>query len=373
MIYVDGKTGRAYAKRFNVTAVTRDKEYDLSKGAEGSRVVYLSANPNGESEIVEVHLSSGSRARIKVFDYDFSELAIKGRGSKGNMVTKYPVRKVVLKEVGKSTLGAQKLWMDTASGRLNQEERGTYLGSFDTGDLVLVIYRDGSYAMSEVTPTTRFEAEEVMWIGKYKPDCVISALYHEGEKGWTMVKRFNIETTSTGQRFKFITEHRSSKLYYATADGATEIRYATRAGRKKQEHALDLAEFIDVKGWKALGNKLSEYKILSAEAVRPDTPEEPVTDDQADTAGQENGQTTLFPDDAPAKKPAKKSTRKKKTTSQPVAKKTPKTKVPAAKKRAAKSPAKKKQASARKAAKKKSPRKKASGGYKAGDTIEFDL
>ncbi len=373
MMYVDGKSGRAYAKRFNITAVTRDKEYDLTSGAEGSRVVHLTANPNGESEIVEVHLSSGSRARIKVFDYDFSQLAIKGRGSKGNMVTKYPVRKVVLKEVGKSTLGAQKLWMDTASGRINQEERGRYLGAFDTGDLILALYRDGSYALSEVTPATRFEADDLCWIGKYKPDLVISAIYYEGEKGWTMVKRFLIETMTTGQRFKFITDHKSSKLYYASADDIQEIRYAIKAGKPRQEHTLNLPEFIDVKGWRALGNKLTEYKLLSAEAQSA----EPAAEERAEekpekieSASPKKGQASLFPDTPPAKQKKTKGTAKKSTRK--TAKKAPAKKAVSKKSIVKKIPPKKSPKGS--ASRKATPgKKKTSGGYKAGDTIEFDL
>jgi len=359
MIYVDGKTGKSYAKRFNITAVTRDKEYDLTTGTDGSRLTYLSANPNGESEVVEIHLSSGSRARIKVFDFDFAEIAIKGRGSKGNVVTKYPVRKIVQKEVGKSTLGAQKLWMDTASGRLNQEERGRYLGAFDTGDLILSIFKDGSYMQSEVTPALRFDVDDVIWIGKYKPETTISAVYYEGEKGWTMVKRFMIETSSAGQRFKFITEHKSSKLVYATADQNPELNYAIKSGNKKQEHSVALHDFIEVKGWKALGNKLTEYKIISFNELHHGAPETPELKQEVPAKRQVSksdpkSQATLFPD-TPEKKDVKKAPKK--------SVKKASTKSTATKKGAKKTP-------------KRPPKKgkgKSPGNLKAGDTIEFDL
>ncbi len=267
LIYLDGKTGRAMAKRFNVKSVTRDREYDLTTGAKGSRVLYFSANPNGESEIVEVQLTPGCKAKKKKFDFDFSEIAIKGRGAKGNIVTKYPVRKIQQIEVGKSTLGAIKIWMDEVSGRLNKEERGKYLGAFDTGDLILSIYKDGTYELSELDMHKKFDPAQLYYISKLEKDTVISAIYYEGEKGWTMVKRFQIETSTVGQKFQFITEHRSSKLYYATGDPAPVIRYGIRKRNKKEEEVLDIPEFIDVKGWKAIGNKLTENKLISVDEV----------------------------------------------------------------------------------------------------------
>ncbi len=371
MIYVDGKSGRAFAKRFNITAVTRDKEYDLTTGAEGSQVKHLTANPNGESEIVEVHLTPGSKARIKTFDFDFSTLEIKGRGSKGNTVTKYPVRKVVLKEVGKSTLGAQKHWMDTASGRLNQEGRGKYLGAFDTGDYVLALYKDGSYMLSEITPISRFETEELEWVGRFKSDAVISAIYFDGEKEWTMLKRFLIETTTTGQRYKFITESKGSKLYYATAEPQPELRYAVKTGGKKTEHTVFPEDFIDVKGWKALGNKLSEYKIISIEEVSGDQSsievseieEAPATLPLApEKVKPAKVQGVLFPEVMPKEKSKKKSAPVK-----PVKKK--EAKKASAKQTPAKKPAKTKTVSKKKS----NPKGKNNGRLKAGDTIEFDL
>jgi topoisomerase-4 subunit A len=141
MIYLDGKTGKSFAKRFSVTAITRDKEYDLTQGSKGSKVSYFTTNANGESEIVNVQLSQGSTAKKKVFDFDFADLAIKGRSSQGNVVTKYPVRKITQVSVGKSSLGAMQIYMDEVSGKLNQDERGKYLGAFDTGSKLLTIYK----------------------------------------------------------------------------------------------------------------------------------------------------------------------------------------------------------------------------------------
>jgi topoisomerase-4 subunit A len=265
LIYVDGKTGRAMAKRFNVKSITRDKEYHLTTGEKGSKIIYFSANPNGESELVEIQLTPGCKAKKKLFQFDFGEIAIKGRTSKGNIVTRYPVRKIQLLEVGKSTLGAIQVWMDEVSGRLNKEERGKYLGAFDTGDFILAVYNDGSYELSELDINKKFEPGQISYISKLEKDTVISAVYFEGEKGWTMVKRFNIETQSTGQRFQFITDHRASKLYFATADAEPIVSYGIKRKNKKEVEELNIHAFIDVKGWKALGNKLTEYKLISIE------------------------------------------------------------------------------------------------------------
>lgn len=267
MVYVDGKTGRAMAKRFNVKAITRDKEYVLTKGTSRSKALYFTANSNGESEIVDVQLSQGCTAKIKQFEFDFGELAIKGRGSAGNIVTKYPVRKITQAEVGTSTLGAIKLWIDTVSGRVNTDERGKFLGDFDTGDCLLAIYKNGTYEVSDFDTNQKFDAADLIHIGKFDPDAVLSAVYYEGEKGWTMIKRFYIETTTNNERFLFITDHRSSKLYYATVAGDPVIQYNIRENKQTETYELELEDFIDVKGWKAKGNKLDDKKITAVKEV----------------------------------------------------------------------------------------------------------
>jgi topoisomerase-4 subunit A len=274
MIYMDGKSGKSMAKRFNVTAITRDKEYDLTMGNPNSKVLYFSANPNGEAELVTVTLSPSSSARIKQFDYGFSDLAIKGRSSQGNIVTKYPARKVVLKEVGQSTIGAMKIWMDEVSGRLNTEERGIYLGAFDTGDQLLLVYNNGSYGTTEFDLVKRFEPKDLAYIGKFDPETVISAIHFDGNKEWTMVKRFKIETNTTDQKFSFLSDHKSSKLYFASATPDPVVRYSYKVRNQKHEEEIRLAEFIDVKGWKALGNKLGDFKLLSVKEVKSNAEKE---------------------------------------------------------------------------------------------------
>ncbi len=274
-VYLNGRTGRTMAKRFNVKAITRDKEYDLTKGHKGSKMLYFSANPNGESEIINVQLTQGCKAKNKIFDFDFGELAIKGRTSQGNILSRYPVRKITHKEIGQSTLGAINLWMDEVSGRLNAEERGRYLGAFDTGDHILAIYKDGTYEMTDFEPTNRYEAKELLGIGKLDLNTVISAIYYDGIKKRTVVKRFKIETSSMNQRFKFISEHRSSKLQFASTNPDPKITYNMRVKSKTIEGELNIAEFIDIKGWKAVGNKLSDHKLSKIKEI--DTSEKAVS------------------------------------------------------------------------------------------------
>src|SRR5690606_30045686 len=185
--------------------------------------------------------------------------------------------------------------------------------------------KDGTYSLADFKPTAKFEAEEILWIGKYSPDLVVSAVYFDGEKEWTMVKRFQIETTTTGQRFKFISDHKQSKLYYASADPAPVIKFGIKAGRNQEEHEVALADFIDVKGWKALGNKLTEYKLISINTIQtieqPDA--EPPLDKVAESGKPTAKQPTLFPDIPASEKPKDKS--------RAAEKKTPLKKAPAKK------------------------------------------
>lgn len=267
MAYLDAGSGRTYVKRFNVSAITREREYDLTKKAKGSKTLYFAAHPNGEAEVVQVQLTQASSAKIKQFDFDFAELDIKGRSANGNILTKYPVRKITQKEVGQSTLGALEIYMDEVSGRLNTDERGKYLGAFDTGDQILAIYNDGSYELNDFELTNRYDVKELMHIGKFDEKAIVSAIYYDGERKSTMVKRFNIETSTQDQRFPFVTDHRSTKLYLATVSPKARVKYSMRVKGKKMEGEIDLVDFIDVKGWKALGNKLSDHKLTKVEQV----------------------------------------------------------------------------------------------------------
>lgn len=308
MAYLDGKTGRSFVKRFNVTAITRDREYDLTQGNPNSKLLYFSANPNGEAEIVTVHLAPSCKAKIKIFEYNFAELEIKGRTSQGNTLSKYPVKKVNLKEAGKSTLGAQQVWLDEVSGKLNTDHRGRLLGDFDTGDQLFLLFKDGTYELAELDMNRRFDPEEFLFLGKFDPEIVVSAVHFDGHKGWTMVKRFRIETTSTGQRFSFISDHKDSRLLFASVKNAPRIEYSVKIKGNKIQGEVTLSDFIDVKGWKALGNKLSDQKLSSIKEIEapelfhtPESnaeetplPEKFQAGDSLDLDLGKNGQGTLF-------------------------------------------------------------------------------
>lgn len=297
LAYLDAGSGRTMVKRFQVTAITRDKEYDLTKGEDRSRVLYFSANPNGESEVITVQLTQSCRAKVKIFDFDFGELAIKGRTSQGNILTRYPIRKVVLKEVGQSTLGALKVWIDEASGRLNTDERGRFLGEFDTGDQILALYKDGSYEVVDFDQNKRFDPLDTLEVIKFDPEVVLSAVYYDGEKKRTFVKRFQVETTSTGQRFTYITEARSSALLFVTTLPDPKVSYRFRTKSGVEEATVNLSEFIDVKGWKALGNKLLDGKAADINLLETSGSEDPGMDENAGSEEQgfnESGQGNLF-------------------------------------------------------------------------------
>ena len=263
IIYLDGESGRAMAKRFNVTGITRDKEYDLTKGHPKSKTLYFSGNPEGEAEIVSVFLTPGCKAKIKSFDFDFAELEIKGRSSQGNIVTKYPVRKITLKEKGKSTLGAQKIWYDINTGKLNTEERGLSLGGLNRGDKILTIYKNGSYELTEYDLNNRYAYQDLIYIIKYNPAQIITAIYYEGEKGWSMAKRFQIETTTLNTKFSFITDHKDSKLYYVTTHPEPEVLFSYKQRKERIDEILTVHQFVDVKGWKAIGNKIEDVPLIS--------------------------------------------------------------------------------------------------------------
>ena len=275
-VYLSGKSKKTYAKRFNVTSITRDKEYDVTKGEAGSKLLYFSANPNGEAEVVNVYLHAATKARNKLIHYDFSDLAIKGRSSQGNMVSKHLVRKVDLKEKGSSTIGGRDIWYESNIGRLNIHERGEYLGSFQTDDLILVIYETGEYELTDHELTNHYNNKEIVLIEKFNPDQVITAIHYDGNSKYYCVKRFLIETSTTGKRFSFITEGRGSKLVLATSQHVPRIELTTKAkDNSKKTDKVNLLEFIDVKGWKSIGNKLCGKEFSKAKLLPPLPEDEP--------------------------------------------------------------------------------------------------
>jgi topoisomerase-4 subunit A len=273
MIYADGKGGVSYAKRFNVTGVTRDKEYNLTKGDEKSKVHYLSVNANGEAEVVKIILTPGSTARIKEFDFSFEELAIKGRSSMGNQVTKYSIRSVKFKEAGKATLSGRRLWFDEKFGRLSAEEKGLDLGSFEPDDKILVIYSDGNYEITDQEMTQKIDPEKVLSIGKFYPEKIITAVYVDAEKKQYIVKRFRIETTTLKTKFLFIKEGEGNYVEAVTTDEEPVLAVQQGRGAQVRKAKFKITKMVEIMGWKAVGAKLVDYsKSVEMEWVKSKTP-----------------------------------------------------------------------------------------------------
>ena len=259
LIYADGKTGVSYAKRFNVTGITRDKEYNLTKGTEKSKVHYFSANPNGEAEVVKVLLSPNCSARNKEFEFYFEVLEIKGRGSMGNQVTKYPIKSIKFKDAGRSTLEAKKFWFDTKFGRLNIEEKGEYLGKFDAEDRILVIDTDGNYEIVGQELTQRFDPEKIVLIEKFNADKVITAVYLDNDKFQFNIKRFKIETTTLNNKFYFIKEGKGNRLETVTTDADPVLKVKKGRGQQVNTIKYKVGKNVEVTGWKAVGVKLEDF------------------------------------------------------------------------------------------------------------------
>ena len=270
LVYADGKTGVSYAKRFNVTGITRDKEYDLTKGSDKSRLLYFSANANGEAEVVKIMLSPNCSAKKKELEFYFEELEIKGRSSIGNQVTKYPIKSVKFKEAGRSTLDAKKLWFDNKFGRLNVEEKGEYLGKFDAEDRLLVIYNDGNYEIIDQELTQRFDAEKILLLEKYYDNKVITAVYLDSEKLQFNIKRFKIETTTLNNKFFFIKEGRDNRLEAVTTDESPVLKVQTGRGAQAHQTKFKVSNMVEVMGWKAVGARLVDFsKSVEMEWEKP--------------------------------------------------------------------------------------------------------
>lgn len=275
MIYYDGDSGRSYAKRFLVTAITRDKPYDLTKNCKTSKVLYFTANPNSESEVVTVYLNPASRARKKAFDFDFSSLVVKGRGSQGNIITRYPVKRISQKEAGASTLGGLDIWYDESVGRLNTDARGKYLGKFDNGDLIMAVYNDGFCELTNFELTNHYDSAKLETIEEYNPETVISAVHYDGEQENFYIKRFTIEKPAVGKSFYFINEAKGSSLIVVSTKTCpvVEMEYLKGKGKQKFSEQIDLSGLIEVKGWKARGKRLSNYRVTYVELIESDEPE----------------------------------------------------------------------------------------------------
>jgi topoisomerase-4 subunit A len=274
LIYRDGKSGPSYIKRFNVSGVTRDKAYDLTNGAAGSQILYFSCNPNGEAEVINIILRQvGSIKKLK-FDIDFAKLAIKGRASKGNLVTKYPIKKIELKEKGISTLLPRKVWFDDTVQRLNVDGRGELLGEFRPSDKILVISQTGKLKVIIPELSTHFD-EDMIVLEKWNPKKPISAIYYDGEKERYYIKRFLVEVENKEE--SFISEHPNSRLEIVATDyrPVAELIFAKVKGVQKENQVVDIESFIAVKGFKALGNQLTTDKLKQVNLLEPLPYEEP--------------------------------------------------------------------------------------------------
>ena len=272
MIYMDGTNGRSFAKRFNVTGVTRDKEYFVAKEHEKSKVHYLSINPNGEAEVVRIILTPGSKAHKKEFEYNFAELEITGRGSKGITVTKYPIKSdgVKLKEAGKSTIAGKKFWYDDQFGRLNADEKGQYLGMFDADDKILVVYNDGNYEITDQEITQKLDAEKVLLIEKFDPEKIVTAVYADMDKKQYMAKRFKIETTTLKNKFLFIKEGEGNYVEAVTTDAEPVLAVQQGRGAQIRKGKMKLEKAVELSGWRTVGTRLLDYsKSVEMEWVKP--------------------------------------------------------------------------------------------------------
>lgn len=262
LIYRDAKSGVSYIKRFSILGVTRDKEYDLTKGNKGSKVLYFTANPNGEAEVVHIQLKPHSKLRKLQFDTDFSEIAIKGRGSQGNIITKYPIKKITLKAKGVSTLSGRKIWFDDVLKRLNVDGRGKYLGEFDGDDKVLTVMADGTYALSTFDLSNHFD-DRMIRIERYNRQQVYSAVHRDGKSGIYYVKRFMFDDTPVGKRSSFINDEAGSKLVLITPITAPLIKVDVLKGKSQTPDSieLNLTDIVDVKGLRAQGNRLTPHEV----------------------------------------------------------------------------------------------------------------
>ena len=303
MIYRDGKSGPSYIKRFNVSGVTRDKAYDLTNETAGSQVVYFSCNPNGEAEVITILLRQIGTVKKLKFDIDFANLAIKGRSSKGNLVTKYPIKKIELKEKGISTLLPRKVWFDDTVQRLNVDGRGELLGEFRPSDKILIISQTGKLKVITPELTTHFDTDMVV-LEKWVPAKPISAIYYDGEKERYYIKRFLVETENKEE--SFITEHPNSQLEIVSTDyrPVAELVFPKVKGVQKESVTVDIESYIAIKGFKALGNQLTTDKLKQVNLLEPlhyelpveVVPEKVKLDENLDESGvqlDDDGQVTL--------------------------------------------------------------------------------
>lgn len=315
VVYRDGRKGFYYIKRFNVSAITRDREYDMTAGTEGSRVLYFTANPNGEAEVIKVTLDPAPKLKRIFFDKDFSEVLIKGRSAKGNLLTKYQIHRIGLKSHGRSTLGGRKVWYDPDVNRLNYDEHGRLLGEFNDGDQILVILKNGDYYLTGYDANVHFE-DNISMLEKYDANKVWSCvLFDADNQGYPYVKRFLMEASKRKQNYLGDNENSLQVLLTDTPYPRLLVVYGGADAFRGSEE-IDVEQFIAVKGFKAKGKRLTTWQTESITELEPlRFPEEPLdSDDDVDGEEEENldpdagksqqqvmdeltGQLSLFPDE----------------------------------------------------------------------------
>src|SRR6056297_1860950 len=288
IIYRDGVNGNIMVKRCAIKGITRDKEYDITKGTQGSKILYMTANPNGEAEIVKVYLRPRPRLKKPVFEFDFSELAIKGRQSMGNILTKYAVHKIVLKDEGISTLGGRKIWFEEEILRLNDDGRGKYLGEFHSDDKILVITKSGKYRLTSYDLMNHFE-DDVLIVEKFRPYKIFPAVYYDADLEYYYIKRFTIDPTE--KLTSFIGDNEESRLIKITEEEYPRLEVSFGGKHKNRDsEIIEIADFIGVKSYKARGKRLSNYEVKVVKELEPlikedeVKPKESTDDDQDDTS-----------------------------------------------------------------------------------------
>lgn len=291
--YRDGKTGITYVKRFAVTSITRDREYNVTQGTPKSEIIYFSANPNGEAEVLKITLRPKARLRNLIFDYDMSELAIRGRGSRGNILTKHSILRVVLKEKGESTLGGRKTWFEPETLRINDDERGDYLGEFQDDDSILVITKKGEFYQTNYELTNHYP-EDFLIVEKFKEERVWSVVYYDGQRKSHYIKRFQLEAVTRPQ--SIIGDHKDSYLVRLTKVEYPRLEIKFGGSDKDRDNEIvEVADFINVMGYKAVGKRLTRYQISKIKELepinKPEENEDESTNDENNSTDKEKGKS----------------------------------------------------------------------------------
>ncbi len=313
LIYRDGRRGKYYVKRFPVKGITRDKGYNITAGTEGSKVIYFTANPNGEAEVIKVNLRPKPRMKKTSFDFDFSQLAIKGRSARGNILSRFTIKNILQREQGVSTLGARGIWYDDTVRRLNTEERGEYLGAFKGDDKLLIILSSGEFRLTSYDLNTYFD-DEMIHLSKYDPEKIITAVYVDGEREKYYAKRFQISIhTVIDKKYMFIPESKGSKMILYSMDylPRVELEVNPKKGNEIEFEVVPLADFIGIKSYRAKGKRLSNKDVKKITLMDPlpyDSPEKeelPAEEDRLENAEVEEPQSIAEPENAEDKQEEK--------------------------------------------------------------------